>query len=148
MRGEEVFVGVNSTIEWLPEAIAPYVLPETLNHLQADHVVQVIGVETDPHTSQPTHVILNDPTSPEGRGVEIPVEQFQAAMETSHNYMASTEMEGQNSWFTSHLDNHESMYFGCKITTGIYHSTWLDGQTVGTYNGNSFYWNNNNLAGH
>jgi len=143
-QGEEVFVGVSSTVEWLPEIIDPHLLAGQ----PADHIVQVIGVEIDPQTLQPTHVIVNDSTSPEGRGVEIPVEQFQVAMDASHDYMASTEMHNQPSWFTSHLGNTESMTFGCKITYWDYdHRVSLDGSKVGTYKGNSFYWNNGNVAG-
>ncbi|MDJ1169996.1 hypothetical protein PMG71_11215 [Roseofilum sp. BLCC_M154] len=142
-QGEEVFVGVSSTVEWLPEIIDPHLLAGQ----PADHIVQVISVKIDPHTLQPTHVIVNDSGSPEGRGVEIPVEQFQVAMDTSHDYMASTS-HNQPSWFTSHLGNTESMTFGCKITYWDYdHRVSLDGSKVGTYNGNTFYWNSGNLAG-
>ncbi len=142
-QGEEVFVAVNSTVAWLPEIIDPHLLAGQ----PANHIVQVIGVELDPHTLQPTHVIVNDSGSPEGRGVEIPVEQFQVAMDASHDYMASTAMHHQPSWFTSHLGNTESVDFGCKITYSLTHEVDLDGSKVGTYNGNTFYWKSGKLAG-
>jgi len=54
----------------------------------ANHAVEVIGVDR----SDPDHpmVILNDPGHPDGRGMMVPLDEFQDAWEDSGNYMVST----------------------------------------------------------
>jgi hypothetical protein len=42
--------------------------------------VQLIGLEIDPHNLHNSYIIVNDSLSPDGQGMEIPVDQFQAAM--------------------------------------------------------------------
>jgi hypothetical protein len=158
-QGEEVFVGVNAQTEWLPDRdsllgqIAPNLFdPSKLAENPANHIVQVIGMEINPLDPQHSYVIVNDSGSPDGRGVEIPVEQFQQAMSASHGYIASTNMHGDrgsilgNNSAVSSIAN-ENIHFGCEVTT-YDHIVWIDGDKYGTYNGNTFYWNNDKLAGH
>ena len=158
-QGEEVFVGVNSQVEWLPDRdsllgqIAPDLFdPSKLGGNPANHIVQVIGMDINPLDPQHSYVIVNDSGSPDGRGVEIPIEQFQQAMSASHGYIASTDMHGNhgstlgNNSAVSSIAN-ENIHFGCEVTT-YNHNVWIDGDKYGTYNGNTFYWNNDKLAGH
>lgn len=150
-QGEEVFVGVNAQVEWLPDhhSLLGQAAPDLFdpNHFAgqpADHVVQVIGVEINPFDPCHNHVIVNDSGSPDGQGVEIPVDQFQQAMKASHNYVAATNLHGDHLAATQ--GTNEQIHFGCEVTTWD-HSVFIDNDKYGTYNGNSFYWNNGNLAG-
>ncbi len=143
---EQVFVGVNSQVEWLPdrESLLGQVAPDLFDphHFAgqpANHIVQIVGVECDPQTLQSTHVIVNDSGSADGRGVEIPVEQFQVAMASSHNFVASTASQSEGTHLVEPHTNSEHMNFGCTVTT-FCNEVKIDGIAVGTYNGNSFYW--------
>lgn len=100
---EEVFVGVSADIINLPDRnsilgqTAPDLFdPHQYQGAEANHVVQVIGVEIDPINSHNSYVIVNDSSSPDGRGLEIPFDQFQEAMNASHGYIASTEIHHNN----------------------------------------------------
>lgn len=97
VHGEKVFVGVNSTVEWLPDQhsalgqAAPNLFdPSHYTGKPADHIVQVVGVEINPLDPHQSNVIINDSGTPNGRGVEIPVDQFQQAMDASHGFVTST----------------------------------------------------------
>lgn len=99
IQGEQVFVGVNSTIEWLPDnnSILGQIAPDLFDpsHYQgaaANHIVQVIGVEIDPLNADNSYVIVNDSLSPDGKAMEIPIHQFEAAMKASDGYIATTEI--------------------------------------------------------
>lgn len=54
----------------------------------ANHVVQVIGIE-NPSSDNPI-VILNDPGTPEGKGLRVPASLFIDAWQDSGQYMVST----------------------------------------------------------
>lgn len=143
---EQVFVGVNSQVEWLPDResllgqVAPNLFdPHHFAGQPANHIVQLIGVEVDSHTLQPTHVIVNDSSSVDGRGVEIPVEQFKVAMEASHNFVTSTSSQSEGTHLVGTHSHSESMTFGCDLS--VYesnHTIYLNGSWVGKYTGNSF----------
>jgi hypothetical protein len=80
--------------------------------------------------------------------VEIPVEQFKAAMAASHDYIASTAKHLEESHLTANYSDSEHMTFGCKVTTSGSNYVDIDGSTVGTYTGHSFYyWPGGNNAG-
>lgn len=156
---EEVFVGVNSAVEWLPDQhsvlgqVAPHLFdPQHFAGQSADHIVQVIGVE-NPLDPQHTAVIVNDSGSPEGCGVEIPLEQFQQAIDASDGFIASTAMHTHHSSPGTHSPNHEQMIFGCKVSTLSYFDGYqtvsIDSDRVGYSKGNSFYWDSDhkNVAG-
>lgn len=159
-HGEKVFVGVNSTIEWLPDhnsvlgQAAPNLFdPQHFTGKPADHIVQVVGVEINPLDPHQSMVIVNDSGTPDGHGVEIPVDQFQQAMDASHGFVASTVSHPVNDPFASVVhssENPEHLTFGCKVNW--YYSDQrivIDGDTALYYKGNSFYWDSNrsNVAG-
>lgn len=144
-QGEEVFVGVNSQIEWLPDhnSILGQTAPDLFDphHYQgaeANHIVQVIGLEIDPINSHNSYVVVNDSLSPDGRGMEIPVEQFQEAMNASHGYIASTEIHSNNS-----SENHDhNMSFRGSDDYGFdsdRKNFYVDGHIRGHCDGNKIY---------
>ena len=80
--------------------------------------------------------------------MEVPIDQFKTAMDSSHGYIAAT---------VTHPDSHFSGYqhdpaldsvsFRCQVT--IYNSdrVYIDSDAVGTCNGNTFYCNSDKTAG-
>ncbi len=153
---EDVFVGVNAQALNLPDshsllghAASNLFDPHHYVTQPANHIVQVTGIEYDPHTLQPNYVVVNDPGTPDGRAMEVPVEQFKVAMDASQGYIASTVTHPEN-----HLSGHQhdpaldSVSFRCEVST-YYNSdsVWIDADRVGTYNGHTFYWNSGKTAG-
>jgi len=67
----------------------------------ADHAVEVIGIDT----SDPAHpmVVLNDPGTPGGAGLEVPAEAFQQAWSTSGDFMVHTLDDGATDGGTAAL---------------------------------------------
>lgn len=161
-QGEQVFVGVNSQVEWSPDkhSLLGQIAPNLTDTSQfagqsADHVVQVIGEKINPLDPLHPTMIVNDSGSPNGQAVEIPAEQFQQAMNASQGYIASTNMHDaiNNSLNGDHpsVDNsiNKNIYFGCEISKyEPTHSVWMGDHKCGTYNGDTFYWNSGKLAGH
>jgi hypothetical protein len=88
-EGEKVIVAVNGQEIWNP--LDPQVLLHDYFGIpgqNANHAVEVIGV----NTNDPNHpiIILNDPGTPNGRGLEVSADRFDRAWETSNHYMVST----------------------------------------------------------
>lgn len=152
IQGEEVFVGVNSLIEWLPDKqsllgqVAPNLFdPHNFAGQPANHIVQVAGLEINSFDPQHSYVIVNDSSSPDGRGVEIPIDQFQQAMEASQGYIASTAIhDSPNIRNSSNLlttDEHSITFRGCD-NFGFDEDRknfYVDGHVRGHCNGRSFY---------
>ncbi|MFB2917240.1 hypothetical protein [Aerosakkonema funiforme] len=67
---------------------------------KANHAVEVIGVN---FTSDPFHpkVILNDPGVINGKGIAIPLDQFEKAWAASDHFMASTKLHHVNDFIVS-----------------------------------------------
>lgn len=89
-QGEKVLVAVDSDEIWDPNQSGEEDLNEHGNipGQDANHAVQVIGIDySDPDNPV---VILNDPGSPEGKGMRIPASEFMEAWEDSNYYMVST----------------------------------------------------------
>ena len=80
---QKIIVTVDSSEIWSnsPEEQ----LKDILGYPEADHAVQVIGYDVDTET-----VLLNDPGTPDGNGLEIPRDQFSQAWEDSSNFMCYT----------------------------------------------------------
>jgi hypothetical protein len=144
-HGEEVFVGVNYNIEWLPDhnsllgKAAPDLFdPHHYQGVEANHIVQVIGVEIDPINPDNSYVIVNDSTSPNGQGMEIPLDQFQEAMNASHGYIASTEIHHNN--LTENPD-HNMAFRGCDDYNfdSDRKNFYVDGKIRGHCDGRKFY---------
>jgi len=149
---EEVFVGVNAQALNLPDAhsalghAAPNLFdPQRYAHQPADHIVQVTGVECDRQTGQPNYVVVNDPGTPNGRAMEVPIEQFKVAMAASHGYVASTVTHPD-----THLSGHQHdptldrVSFGCSVSTVSLsdnkYAVSIDDKDNGYSKGNTFYW--------
>ena len=149
LQGEKVFVGVDPALgNHLPD-------PQPLNpaghagdplglHPHPSHLVQVVGLEMnllDPHKSQ---VIINDPGNLSGQGLEIPVDQFQQALNTTHGFMASTVTHPPNPSAVHHLlssENPDHLTFGCKVSwSDSSHCVDIDGDSSMYYRGTTFYW--------
>ena len=159
-NGEHVMVSVNAQIANVPDSqsflgsLSSKMLDSTVqnqNNQVANHVEEVIGIGIK--NNDPLHpvVIVNDPSSVNGKGVEIPAEQFTAAWETGGNFMASTVTHPEallKNLGGNHVDNqHLTDYnVGCKVSTYL-DSVRIDGSPVGNYNGNTFYWNSGKVAG-
>jgi hypothetical protein len=54
----------------------------------ADHAVEVIGID-ESHPSDPL-VVLNDPGTPDGRGLEVPADVFAEAWAASDHFLVHT----------------------------------------------------------
>jgi hypothetical protein len=157
-NGEHVMVSVNAQIANVPDSqsilgsLSSQILDSTVQNNQvANHVEEVIGIGIK--NNDPLHpvVIVNDPSSVDGKGVEIPAEQFTAAWETGGNFMASTVNHPEallNNLGGNHVDNqHLTDYnVGCKVST-YDKNVYIDADKVGNYNGNTFYWISGKVAG-
>ena len=91
---QKVLVGVNGEDFWYHGSPNdPLALYPGIPGQHADHAVQVIGI----NDRQPDHplVIINDPGSPDGKGLEIPAEVFYQAWSTSGYYMVATTEHSQ-----------------------------------------------------
>jgi hypothetical protein len=151
-------VSVNAQIANVPDSqsilgsLSSQMLDSTVqNNPIANHVEEVIGIGIK--NNDPLHpvVIVNDPSSVDGKGIEIPAEQFTAAWETGGNFMASTVNHPEallKNFGGNHVDNqHLTDYnVGCKVSTNG-DSVKIDDSYVGNYNGNTFYWNSGKVAG-
>jgi hypothetical protein len=144
---EEVFVGVSADIINLPDRhsmlgqAAPDLFdPHHYQGAEANHIVQAIGVEIDPINPHNSVVIVNDSSSPDGRGLEIPLDQFQEAMNASHGYIASTEIHHND--LNDLAENHHSMAFrGCDDYgfDSYRKNFYVDGDIRGHCDGNKIY---------
>lgn len=90
-RGEKIIVGVDSGEIWNPgsQPFLSYVLEDILGMpgQDADHAVQVIGIDnSDPVNPE---VILNDPGTPDGQGLRVPLKRFLESWEDSGNFMVA-----------------------------------------------------------
>lgn len=152
-HGEHVMVSVNSEIVNTPDAqsifgsLSSQMLNNAIqNNSIANHVEEVIGIGINNNDPAHSVIIVNDPSSVNGQGVEIPVEQFLAAWEKGGNFMASTvthpETILKNPIGANHHNYQNSMDYnvGCKVELNNYNDVWIDNSHVGTYTGNSFYY--------
>jgi len=89
-HGQDVIVGVNGEDIWNSGSHGDVPLTDYpgIPGQSADHAVEVIGIDD----SDPAHplVVLNDPGTPDGQGLEVPAPVFEQAWETSDHYMVST----------------------------------------------------------
>jgi hypothetical protein len=89
-QGQDVIVGVNGEDIWNASGHGDVPLTNYpgIPGQNADHAVEVIGIDD----SDPAHplVILNDPGTPDGQGLEVPAAVFEQAWATSDHYMVST----------------------------------------------------------
>jgi len=91
-NGEKIIVGVDADEIW--EQGRNYWKDELIGDLSgipgqdANHAVQVIGI--DRSDSQNPMVILNDPGTPNGMGLRVPVDEFVDAWADSEHFMVST----------------------------------------------------------
>ena len=148
---DEVFVGVNSTIEWLPDhnsllgQTAPDLFdPRHYQGAEANHIVQVIGLEIDPLNPDNSYVIVNDSLSPDGKAMEIPIDQFQEAMKASDGYIATTEIH-----HSSKHQDHEMTFRGCDDYgfDGDRQNFYVNGHLRGHCEGRKLYTGNYYSAG-
>jgi hypothetical protein len=142
---EEVFVGVSADIINLPDRnsmlgqAAPDLFdPHHYQGAEANHIVQAIGVEIDPINPHNSAVIVNDSSSPDGRGLEIPLDQFQEAMNASHGYIASTEIHHND---LSENSDHNMAFRGCDDYgfDDYRKNFYVDGDIRGHCDGNKIY---------
>lgn len=152
-RGEKVIVGVNSEEIWMSEKEAN--LNQTLNEYsgipgqQADHAVEVTGIvypESDPLHPK---VVLNDPGSPDGGGMMVPLEQFEKAWAAGGNYLVATNVhDNQNTHqqdliFSGDLQQHDShdLILGCNDYFNVYPdgSCYINSSSVGSVKAREFY---------
>lgn len=122
--GQKVMVAVDSNEIWNPEA-------QSNGHTQADvfgtnapnHAVEVIGTDY----CDPAHpmVILNDPGSPEGQGMMVPMQDFLDAWQGGGNYMVHTvdTPEEANSSAPPPIWQHTPSLCGYGNADGTYHYT-------------------------
>ena len=82
--GQKITVAVNSDILWADESNIP-----EFSSLPANHTVEVIGIVYPNDDSEHPKVILNDSGIDNGKGVMIPLEQFEKAWATSDHLVAS-----------------------------------------------------------
>ena len=89
-KGEKMIVAVRADDYWNPDAGA---LDEQLYKSLglpdpgANHCVEVIGIDrSDPQHPQ---VIVNDPGHPDGKGMSIPLDQFEDAWANSNNLLVT-----------------------------------------------------------
>lgn len=100
-NNQKIIVGVDANEIWAngldQQLIDLFYMPE------ANHAVQVIGYNEDNSS-----VILNDPGHPDGKGLQVPLEDFQCAWDDSNSFMVST------------LDEHtmSSMVPGVAVSAG------------------------------
>jgi len=82
-NNQKIIVGVDANEIWAngldQQLIDLFYMPE------ANHAVQVIGYNEDNGS-----VILNDPGHPDGKGLEVPLVDFQCAWDDSNSFMVST----------------------------------------------------------
>jgi hypothetical protein len=145
---EEVFVGVNSDIINLPDhnsilgQAAPDLFdPRHYQGVEANHIVQVTGLEIDQNHPDNSYVVINDSSSPDGCGLEIPIDQFQEAMKASHGYIASTEIHHHN--LTENPD-HSMTFRGCDDYSfaSDRNNFYVNGDIRGHCHGNKIYTGN------
>lgn len=83
-NGEKIIVGVNNMVLMNPELA-------NIPGMSANHAVQVIGMDVaDPSNIQ---VILNDPGTPDGRGIRHRLDVFEAAWNTGNRFTISATKE-------------------------------------------------------
>lgn len=88
--GQKIIVGIDSDEIWYSEDDFDDSMYESLGMpgQGANHAVQVIGIDkTDPDNPV---VILNDPGTPNGKGLRVPADEFADAWEDSDYFMMST----------------------------------------------------------
>ncbi|WP_414624802.1 hypothetical protein [Calothrix sp. CCY 0018] len=88
--GQKIIVGIDSDEIWYSESDFDDSMYEALGMpgQAANHAVQVIGIDnSDPENPV---VILNDPGTPDGKGLRVPADEFVDAWEDSDHYMMST----------------------------------------------------------
>lgn len=89
--GHQVLVAVDADEIWHPDGIDDDDLIANLQGMpgqEPNHTVQVIGIDhRDPNNPM---VILNDPGTPDGRGLTVPADDFLNAWQDSNNFMVAT----------------------------------------------------------
>jgi hypothetical protein len=84
---KKIIVGVDGNEVWSnsPDELFDLYLSDLFFYPEANHAVEVIGVDTDKQ-----EIILNDPGHPKGKGLRIPIDQFQSAWDDSNCFLMST----------------------------------------------------------
>lgn len=116
---QKVLVGINGEDVWYHgTSNDPLALYPGIPGQHADHVVEVIGI----NDSQPDRplVIINDPGSPEGQGLEVPADLFYQAWSTSGYYMVATTEQHRTSQFNDDPQVTD-FYGGYYNSDGTYH---------------------------
>ena len=89
--GNKVLVAIDADEIWNPDGIDDDDLIANLQGMpgqEPNHTVQVIGIDrSDPNNPM---VILNDPGTPDGKGLTVPTDDFLNAWEDSNNFMVAT----------------------------------------------------------
>jgi Peptidase_C39 like family len=89
-QGEKVIVGVNAETIWQGDNSESLTNYPGIPGQSANHAVQVIGIDNeDPDNPK---VILNDPGTPNGQALTVPVEQFMNAWQASDCYLVATDI--------------------------------------------------------
>lgn len=158
-RGEKIIVAVNSQEIWMPDKDS--ILGRTLNDYpgipgqQAHHCVEVTAIVYP--KSDPLHpkVVLNDPGSPNGAGMMVPLQQFEEAWAAGDNYVVATALHGSQD---AHQDltlsgdlQHDAydLLLGCNDSFNLWPDgqCYLNGWFVGTVRAREFYNKNGYYVG-
>jgi hypothetical protein len=126
----KVLVAVDSDEIWYPDNIDDDDLIANLLGMpgqEPNHTVQVIGINnSDP--SNPM-VILNDPGTPDGRGLTVPADDFLNAWEDSNNFMVATTDRNLDPNATQFAVNNSNDVNGVLLGSfaeGDYQKSWGD----------------------
>lgn len=129
--GHKVLVAVDSDEIWNRDGMDSDDLIANLQGMPGqspNHTVQVIGIDnSDPNNPM---VILNDPGTPDGRGLTIPADDFLNAWSDSNNFMVATTDSNVNPNQTELAFDSESSYMNNirlgSVTDGDYQKSWGD----------------------
>lgn len=98
--GERVFVAIDSKVEWLPDrgSVLGWLVPSpsSVPSDAPNHAIEVIGIVFPSATPSHPKVIVNDSGINDGRGMEVPLDQFDRAWSASDRFIASTNLHGDS----------------------------------------------------
>lgn len=143
-QGDKVIVGVNGEEIWnnvsgsasQNESTSSSAL-SGVGQGQADHAVEVIGIDYSDKDNP--MVILNDPGYPEGKGLEVPADDFVNAWNASDNFMVNTDgLPSDGNYSSSAGDDFEPSLGGYYNADGTYH--WSSDDTNTDSHGNIVYY--------
>lgn len=128
--GHKVLVAVDADEIWNPNDIDDDDLIANLQGMPGqspNHTVQVIGIDNS--DSNNPMVILNDPGTPDGKGLTVPADDFLNAWSDSNNFMvATTDNITPNSnqfAFDNNSSQMDNILLG-NVTEGDYQKSWGD----------------------